>query len=391
MNGVEHILLFVAAIPFIYYLLAIYSTVEFFRAAERDAAHEAEFTPPLSCLKPVKGLDPDAYENYASFCRQDYPDYEILFCVDEDDPALPLIERLKEEFPERQISILLGSGRNAINDKVARLVRLTREAKHDLFVITDADVRVRPDYLRTVAAPFRDPKVGAATCLYVATKETSLVQELQSIGMTSDFFPTVMVARELDGVKFTFGQTIVTRRKCVEGYGGYQVIEDRPADDVYAGKLVADQGYEVKLLPYFVESVADFHSFGQLVHKRIRWATVQRMMRPWGHVGLIFTWGLPWSILAVIVHPTLPTAIVYLGGYAAARIAMAWLIGVWGLKQKGFWKKMPLLPVWDAMAFVIWLVSFRSKTVRWRGVDYLLQNGRFVDATPAVQQTRVSP
>ncbi|MGC2334153.1 MAG: glycosyltransferase [Candidatus Acidiferrales bacterium] len=390
MSTVEHVLLFIAAIPFIYYLLAIYSTIRFFKTSRREITQDANFTPPVSCLKPIKGLDPEAYQNYSSFCKQDYPDYEIVFCVDENDPALPLIERLKREFPERRVRILLGSGRNAINDKVARLVRLTTEAEHDIFVITDGDVRVRPDYLRSVVAPFRDSKVGAATCLYVATKETSLVQELQSIGMMSDFFPAVMVAWKLDGVKFTFGQTIVTRRTCVEGYGGYQAIEDRPADDVYAGRLVAEQGYEVRLLPYVVESVADFHSFAQLIHKRIRWATVQRTMRPWGHIGLVFTWGLPWSVLAVITHPTLLMAVVYLGGWALARTAMTWLIGVWAMKQQGLWKKMLLIPLWDAMAFLIWIASFLRQTIRWREVDYRLQNGKFVNATRPAPQTTTS-
>ena len=201
--------------------------------------------------------------------------------------------------------------------------------------------------------------------------------------MISDFFASVMVAWKLDGVKFTFGQTIVTRRQCVQGYGGYQVIEDRPADDVWAGRLVAEQGYEVKLLPYVVQSVADFDSLGELIHKRIRWATVQRMMRPWGHIGLVFTWGLPWALLAVAVRPTVGVALGYLGGYAACRVLIAWMIGVWGMKQKGLWKKMPLIPIWDFMAFVMWIASFGRKTIRWRGVDYFLREGRLVAATPA--------
>ena len=389
MAAVEHILLIVAAIPFIYYGLALYSTVRFFRTAKHEARKNDDFTPPISCLKPIKGLDPDAYENYASFCRQDYPDYEIVFCVDPDDPALPVIEKLVRDFPERRIRLLLGSGRDAINDKVARLVRLTTEAEHDLFVITDGDVRVRPDYLRTVVSPFRDPKVGAATCLYVSTQETNLVQELQSIGMISDFFAPVMVAWQLNDFGVTFGQTIVTTRKAVDGYGGYQVIEDRPADDVYAGRLAAEQGYEVKLLPYVVQSVADFHSLRGLLYKRTRWMTVQRHMRPWGHVGLVFTWGLPWSIVAVATHPTLVVAIVYLGGYVLCRVAITWMIGVWGMKQRGLWKKMALIPVWDAMAFVMWVVSFWRRTIRWRGVDYFLREGKLVAVTPSVARSAV--
>ncbi len=341
-----------------------------------------DFTPPVSCLKPIKGLDIDAYENYASFCRQDYPDYEILFCVDPDDPAFPLIEKLVHEFPERKIRVLLGSGRDAINDKVARLVRLTEEAKYDIFVITDGDVRVGSEYLRAVISPLRDEKVGGATCLYVSTEETNLVEELQSVGMISDFFASTMVAWSLDGIKFTFGQTIVTRRRCVEGYGGYTVIENRPADDVYAGRLVAEQGYEVKLLPYVVQSVADFHSFAGLLHKRLRWMTVQRLMRPWGHVGLIFTFGLPWALLAVATHPTAQTALVYLGGYALCRIVMTWLVGVWGMKQRGLWKKLPLIPIWDAVAFLLWVASFARNSIRWRGVDYFIREGTLVPVVP---------
>jgi ceramide glucosyltransferase len=372
---VEYVVLAAAAIPFIYYLLVLYSTAKFFKVTKHETANN-DFFPPVSCLKPIKGLDEDAYENYASFCNQDYPaPYEIVFCLDQDDPALPLLERLKRDFPDRDIRLLMGSGRNAINDKVGRLVRLTREAKYDLFVITDGDVRVRPDYLRSVVAPFRDEHVGAATCLYVSAKARGLAQLLQSIGMTSDFFASVMVAWELDGVKFCFGQTIVTRRKSVEGYGGYEVIENRPADDVYAGRLVAEQGYEVKLLPYVVQSAADFGSFGELLHKRLRWATVQRLMRPWGHVGLIFTFGLPWAITAVATHPSANVALGYLGAYAACRVAITWMIGAWGMKQTGLWKKMPLIPVWDALAFTIWLASFTRSRIRWRDREYHIRQG----------------
>ncbi len=378
-----YIVLGVAAIPFIYYLLALYSTVRFFKVAGRGISDNNDFLPPVSCLKPIKGLDEDAYENYASFCRQDYPEYEIVFCVDPGDPALPVLERLIRDFPERQIRLLFGSGRNAINDKVGRLVRLTTEAKYDMFVITDGDVRIKPDYLRTVVAPFRDPKVGAATCLYVSTEETNLVQELQSIGMISDFFAPVMVAWQLNDLKVTFGQSIITTRRAVASYGGYPVIEDRPADDVYAGRLVAEQGYEVKLLPYVVQSVADFNTMSDLLHKRTRWMTVQRLMRPWGHLGLIFTWGLPWSLVAVAIHPTVGVAIGYLGGYALFRVLITWTIGAWGMKQRGLWKKMPLIPLWDAMAFGMWVASWGRRTIRWRGVDYFLREGRLVAATRA--------
>jgi ceramide glucosyltransferase len=363
-----------AAIPFIYYLLAIYSTIKFLRAAS-STVYDSTFTPPVSCLKPVKGLDEDDYQNYASFCRQDYPEYEIVFCVDEGDAALPIIEKLILDFPERSIRILLGSGREALNDKVARLVRLSHEAKHDLFVISDNDVRVRPDYLRTVVSPFRDSKVGGGTCLYRSATEKSGVQLLQSVGMTSDFFAGIMVAWKLDGVKFAFGQTILARREAIESFGGYEALESRPADDLLVGRSIAEQGYEVVLLPYVVEAVPDFKSLEDLLLKRLRWMTVMRMMRPWGHFGLIFTWGLPWAVLAVGIGRTWPIAVFYFGGVAATRIFMTWLLGRHLLNCVLTWKKMILIPVWDLTAFGIWLVSFSRSTIKWRGINYSIRNG----------------
>ena len=373
-----NIILLVAAIPFVYYLLSLYSAARYFSVARKENPPNNDFFPPISCLKPIKGLDEDAYENYASFCRQDYPEYEILFCVDQNDPAVPVLEKLIRDFPNRNIRLIFGSGRNAINDKVGRLVRLVDEAKYDLFVITDGDIRVTPEYLRTVAHPFRDPKVGGATCLYASTDEKKFIEELQTIGMASDFFAGILVAWRLDGVKFMFGQTIVMTRQANTAFGTYRVNENKPADDLLAGRMVAEQGYEVKLLPYVVKTVADFNSMRDLLYKRTRWMTVMRLMRPWGHLGLVLTFGLPASLLAIALRPTFPVAVGFFGAYAVLRMAMAGLIGVYVMKQKGIWRKIPLIPVWDAVAFGIWLASFTRTTIRWRGVDYTIRDGMLV-------------
>ena len=377
-----YIVLALAAIPGIYYLLAIFSSLRYFSVSWRENPPNRDFTPPISCLKPIRGLDDDAYENYASFCRQDYPEYEIIFCVDRDDPALPVLEKLIADFPQRKIRLVLGSGRDAINDKVGRLTRLVSEAQYDLLVITDGDIRVGPDYLRAVAHPFRNPKVGGATAIYVSTEETSFVQELQSVGMISDFFAGILVDWQLEGIKFMFGQSIVTTKERIAGFGGYEAIENRPADDLNVGRLVAAQGYEVKLLPYVVKTVADFQSLKDLFYKRVRWMTVMRLMRRRGHGGLIFTWGLIWALVAVATVPTRMVAIAYLGSYAVLRVVLTWIIGVHGMKQKDVWKKMPLIPLWDLVAFMIWVASFGRKTIRWRGYDYYIRDGILVPVNP---------
>jgi ceramide glucosyltransferase len=342
----------------------------------------AGFTPPVSNLKPIRGLDPEAYENFASFCRQDYPDYELLFCVGEKDaPVVPVIEKLARDFPQRRIRILFGGEGHATNDKVGKLARLVSEAQHETLVISDSDVRVRPDYLRSLVAPLADPKVGAVTCFYVPIAAKTLAQSLQTIGMVSDFYAGILTAWQLDGVKFALGPTIATTRKQLAAFGGYRALANRPADDLLVGRLIAERGYEVRLLPYTIQTVPDYASMRELLHKRLRWLAVMRHMRPWGHLGLLFTQGLPWSLAAVAVHPTLAVTFGYIGIYLGLRLAMTWLIGARGLRDCTVRGKMWLLPVWDAIAFVVWLASFGKNTFHWRGGLYRLRHGQLVPGT----------
>ena len=371
------LVLAIAAIPFIYYLIAIFSSWRYFLQAPR--ALDPAFAPPVSNLKPIRGLDPQAYENLASFCVQDYPDYEIVFCIDPDDAAvISVVEKLQRNFPERQIRVLYGSGRVATNDKVAKLARLVEEAAHEVVVISDSDVRVQPDYLRQVTAPLRDPNVGAVTCFYAPTEIRTFTDRLQTAGMISDFYAGVLVAWQLDGIKFALGTTIATTRSRINKFGGYPELENRPADDLLVGRLIAEQGCEVVLLNYTIETVPDYHSIRALFDKRLRWIVVMRHMRPWGHFGLLLTQGLPWSIAAFAVHPSAILAFAFFGTYIFLRMLMTWMVGVHGLKQPRFWKEMPMIPLWDAAAFVIWLASFLRSSIRWRGADYFIRDGKLV-------------
>ena len=374
-------LLTIATFPCIYYLLVLYSSWRFFgRPVTPAHAEAASFTPPVSSLKPIRGIDPEAYENFASFCRQDYPNYELLFCVTaKDDPVVPVLERLARDFPERPIRVLFGTDGDVPNDKAAKLARLVSEAQHETLVISDSDVRARPDYLRRVVAPLADAKVGAVTCLYLPTEVKTVTQSLQTIGMVSDFYAGLLVDRQLEGVKFTLGPTIATTRTRLAAFGGYQAIANRPGDDMLVGRLIAEQGYKVELLPsYAILTVADYQSMPDLLHKRMRWFVVMRHLRPWGHLGLLLTQGLPWSLAAIAFRPTLAITLGSLGAYLGLRLAMTWLIGVKGLRDKALWRQMWLVPGWDALAFLIWLVSFGRSSFRWRGIEYRIRDGRLV-------------
>jgi ceramide glucosyltransferase len=224
--------------------------------------------------------------------------------------------------------------------------------------------------------------VGAATCFYVPIEDKTITDSLQTIGMFSDFYEGILVARQLDGVKFALGTTISTTRTRLAGFGGYEAIKDRPADDLLVGRLIAEQGCEVELLPYTILTVADYGSMRDLLHKRLRWIVVMRHLRPWGHLGLLLTQGLPWSLTAIAIHPAVGVALGYFGAYLVLRFAMTWTVGIWGLKQTGLWKKLGLIPLWDAVAFGIWLTSFGRKSIRWRDAEYSIRDGKLVPVTP---------
>jgi len=381
-------ILIVATFPLIYYLLAIFSSLNFF---SRRIQPNQDFTPPISILKPVRGLDDGAYENFSSFCRQDYPAYELLFCVGSaDDPNIPVIEKLARDFPDRTIRLLIGSSPNATNDKVSKLSRLASEARHSFLAFSDSDIRVDSGYLRAVVSPLRDPKVGAVTCLYLQTDEKSFANSLQTIGQVSDFYASLAVARLLDGVKFALGSTIVTRKETLAEAGLFAAIENKPADDMLVGRLIAEKGYQVELLPYAVHAVADFESMRGFLAKRMRWAVVQKNMRPWGHVGLLLTLGLLWSLIAIAIHPTIGVAAAYLGAYIFLRILMTAVIAFWGLKQPSILKKFWLIPVWDALATVILLASFARNRVRWRDGEYIVHNGTLTPVLESAEKEHLA-
>ncbi len=172
-----------------------------------------DFAPPVSVLKPLKGSEREAYENLASFCRQDYPEYEILFAVDDErDPAIAIVEKLIRDFPRVPIRLLVGLAIPGPNNKVAKLCGLLPEARHEMLVVSDSDIRVKPDYLRCVVSPFRDPSVGAVTCLYRGMTEPNLWSELEDLNLASGFQITTLVARKLGRMTFAFGATLALTR-----------------------------------------------------------------------------------------------------------------------------------------------------------------------------------
>lgn len=369
----------VALAPFAYYLLAIYSARRFFIEQRRRPAPAADFTPPVSILKPVRGLDHEAYENFSSFCRQDYPQYEILFGVsDADDPAIPVIQKLARDYPGRSIRLLVGAQPLGSNGKVNKLCRLAREAQHDVLVISDSDIRVGPDYLRAVMAPLGDPQVGAVTCMYLGLADRQLGAELEAVGTAADYFAGVLVARQLEGMQFGLGSTIATTRQHLEEIGGFEALVDQHSDDFELGKRIAARGHGVELSDYAVWTIYPVQTPRSYFAHQLRWARTTRYCRPWGYLGLLLTYGLPWSIAAALASRSTAVAAGYLGTYLVLRFLVAWTVGIWGLKDPVLRRSWWLLPFRDALHFCVWLASFSSNRITWRGSEFVLYKDRML-------------
>lgn len=371
------VLLILAAAPLAFYVAATVAAWRFFRR-ERNRT-PVKFTPPVSLLKPVRGVDFGSYENFTSFCRQDYPDYEILFAVnDSSDPAVPLIQRLMTEFPERQIRLFVGASRLGANRKVNKLARLAREAQHDILAITDGDVRVGVHYLREAVAPLADANVGAVTSFYRGIAEKNLGAELEAIGASSDFFAGVLVAHWLEGMSFALGASIVTTKRWVRAMGGFEGIADMHSDDYELGHRIAKAGGKVLLSRESVWTMYPAQTVRGFWHHQVRWARTVRLCRPLSYAGLLFTHGLPWALLAALISPAKWVAGAYLLAYVALRLLEAWTVGVWGVGDDLLRKKVSLLLLRDAIHFAVWIASFASNRITWGGEEFTMHKGQMV-------------
>jgi ceramide glucosyltransferase len=388
-------LLVLAATPLAFYIVATLAAWRFFR--RERARNLPVYTPSVSLLKPVRGVDFGSYENFASFCRQDYPDYEILFAVnDEADPAAPLIRRLMEEFPRCRIRLLVGAERLGANRKVNKLVRLAREAQHEILVLTDGDVRVGPNYLQEVVAPFADDKTGAVTSFYRAIAERNLGAELEAVGAASDFFAGVLVAEWMEGITFALGASIVTTKRWLAKIGGFEAIADLHSDDYELGHRIAKAGGQVLLSREAVWTMYPAQSVRGFWDHQVRWARTVRLCRPLSFAGLIFTHGLPWVLLAAAIAPAKWIAAGYLVAYLVLRFLMAWTVGVWGVGDEVLHRKLWLIPLRDAIHFVVWIASFGSNRITWGGEAFTMEKGQMVpansskasDARSAIQTPR---
>lgn len=380
----------------VFTLLTIVATIRF-RFQRDRAATPGDFLPPLSLFKPVHGDEPGLEAHLESFFRQDYPAYEILFCArSEHDPGLLTARRVAARHPHIPVRFLSTGEPQYINAKVASLEVMEAAATHDIFVISDSDVHVAPDYLRSVAQPFHNEKVGAITCLYRGEARPGLWGQLEAVGMSIEMTAGVLVANMLEGMRFLLGPTMAVRRECVRAIGGFGVFGNYCSDDFMLGKLVAEQGYTVVLSQHVINHVIVNEGFIDTQKHQIRWMRSTRFSRPKGHFGTSLTFSVPFGILALLAALALhhPTAAFALFGYAVGiRMLLALVVGGFAVRERILLRTILLYPLRDLLGFVYWAASYWSDLILWRGREFrLTQDGLMTPATVDVadEETAVS-
>jgi ceramide glucosyltransferase len=342
---------------------------------------EPRYTPPLSLLKPLHGAEPGLESYLTTFFEQVYPVYEILFCARwADDPGLEIARRVAGRYPEIPVEFLSTGGKpDYINAKVASMELMEAHATHDIFVISDSDVRVTPDYLQAIALPFADPKVGGLTCLYRGVAaEGGLWARLEAVGMSVEMSAGVLVARNLEGMQFTLGPTMAFRRPTVEKMGGFRVTADYCADDFVLGNEAHKLGEGIVLSHHAIDHMVINASFWQSMLHQVRWMKSTRFSRPRGHFGTALTFSMPFGLLglaaAIALHHD------RMGwGLLVWAIVSRWVlsisVGNWVVGDSNWFGLLVLYPIRDLMGFFFWAASYTSSRIHWRGRKFQLLPG----------------
>lgn len=322
---------------------------------------ERGWTPGISVLKPVRGVEPWFEEAVRSHAAQDYPEFEIIFVAGEpDDPALEVVRRVMAEFPSAPIRILVGTTR-APNGKVGLLVDAAREARYPILLVNDGDIAVPADYLRTVVAPLEDPQCALVTCLYRA-RASSLPGWWEALGIAADFAPGVLVAPLVGVREFGLGATLVFRAADLARIGGFEAIADYLADDYQLAKRLTSLGGRAILSTTVVETATGGETWSGVWKHQVRWARTIRVSRPGGYRGLPVTHSGVWALLAAAAGCWSWALAV-----AALRIIAGWAAGWMVLGSVAVRRGWPLIPLWDLWAFAVWLSGLVGDTVEWRG------------------------
>jgi ceramide glucosyltransferase len=373
------------------YFLAAIVAARVFISARR--APLPGFTPGVSILKSLKGLDPSMIDAFRSHCRQTYAgDYELLFGVSSlDDPASAAVVQLQLEVPSHSIELFQCPSSLGTNGKVSTLIQLARHARHEYLLINDSDITVSPHYLERVMACFApqvpnvanapdvklQQETGLATALYRGRAHGTLPSRLEALGIATDFQAGVLLSRMIEGgLHYGLGSTLAVSRSALNKIGGLEALVDHLADDYELGARISKAGYRIALSAEVVETSIPAYNWRGFLDHQLRWARTVRDARPWGYAGLIFTHGLAWALLNVAASGLSPLSLWLLALSFFLRLSLAMTVGASVLADHQVLPNLWLLPFRDIIAITVWAFGFAGNTIVWRGQRFELKDGK---------------
>jgi ceramide glucosyltransferase len=370
---IKFILISLISAGSIYGLFSIWCVMDFFRPKEDDG--EKAF-PPVSILKPIKGIDPEFNENIRSFCRQNYPEYEVLLgFTDSNDNAIPSAREIAFSEPQGKVRVVINRKNLGSNMKVSNLQGLVDEARYPLLVMSDSDMRVDQRYLKKIVGEYLSQEgVGLVTSLYKVSDPTSAGEALESLTVALDFIPSVLVARRLEGVTFGLGASMLVSRDALEELGGLSAIADYLADDFQIGNRIWKKGYKIVLSNYVIEHVVGGMSVADYLRHQVRWSRTYRASRPKGFFGYGITHAVAFALLLFIFLPS-SLSLSILGATLLIRFSLCFVIYKRVVGSRKWLRWMALLPLKDLISFGIWAWSFLGRKVFWRGEYYRVAKG----------------
>ncbi len=376
-----------------FYLVSVISLFSFlnYRSKRRKLPPLPEIElPPVSILKPLKGVDPKIWESFCSHCEQHYPQFQIVFGVsDPADPAIEVVRKLQAKYPKIPIELFVCDCVLGTNIKVSNLVQMLPAARHEMLIVNDSDICVPVGYLRSVMTPLADPSVGLVTCVYSGESSPTLGSRLEAIGINTDFIPGVLTARFLEkGIRFGLGSTLAFRRSDLKQIGGFGALLDYLADDYELGRRIAATGKRVELSAATVTTFLPAYTLRQFIFHQLRWSRTIRDARRWGYMGLLFTFGLPWAVLTVLAAHGARWAwalfaMILTIRFVVAGIATEAVLDEHTIFRSQLLRAIFLLPLRDLIAPVVWAASLMGNRIHWRDDTFDLKDGRLTMSKPA--------
>jgi len=363
-----------------YFLAALVAALLFVRERRRP---QAVFTPGVSVLKSLKGVDPGMMDAFRSHCKQNYGGkYELLFGVASlEGPEALAVTRLQLEFPEIEIKLSKCPEQLGTNGKVSTLIQLAEHARYEYLLINDSDISVGPHYLEQVMAGFAAPEVGMVTALYRGRAHGTVASQFEALGIATDFQPSVLLSRLLEGgLRYGLGSTLAVRREALEKAGGLEGLVDQLADDYEMGARISKAGYRVVLSAAVVETAVPAYDWRGYVDHQLRWLRTVRDARPGGYAGLVVTYGIAWALMNVIASGVSPLSLWLLGLSLFLRLGLAMTVGAEVLSDHQMLPSLWLLPLRDLLAIGLWAAGFAGNTILWRGERFVVKSGKLQKA-----------